>query len=381
MEKRPNVIPTKEQQEAANAVSQESRMAAYEAEKAIVTDQVYSASKAANNDSQDPYNYLQQNNSVEVMRRRTESQLHSKNEFGVVQYPELAEKGAVRTQTREEIEMLNRTQDQIKLRDEALARNQQQTQNYQKYTQEATNRKSENPTPNMNQNQGNNYQPPIQPPSKPPVSYGENYGRNPSNINPHIFELSQPNYNAPFDVIPLPSQGKTYRNRKPSIRVSYMTTADENILTSPNLLESGEFLEILINRKLLEPDLRYKDLLVGDRNAIMIWLRATGYGNMYPVTLFDEKDIPFDTEVDLNELKTKNLSAEPDSEGLFDYYFSLCKANVKFRMLTCGDTDDIERMVEADKLEGNPLNNTNIYTMERMIVEINGSRDRSIIRD
>ena len=43
--------------------------------------------------------------------------------------------------------------------------------------------------------------------------------------------------------------------------------------------------EILINRKILEPDLRYEDLLVGDRNAIMIWLRATGYGEMYPVLM------------------------------------------------------------------------------------------------
>jgi hypothetical protein len=92
-----------------------------------------------------------------------------------------------------------------------------------------------------------------------------------------------------------------------------MTTADENILTSPNLLQSGEFLNVLI-RKILEPDLRYNDLLVGDRNAIMIWLRATGYGEMYPVTLLDENGDAFDTELNLNELKTKELGAEPDDE-------------------------------------------------------------------
>jgi hypothetical protein len=68
-------------------------------------------------------------------------------------------------------------------------------------------------------------------------------------------------------------------------------------------------------RKILEPDLRYNDLL-GDRNAIMIWLRATGYGEMYPVTLLDENGDAFDTELNLNELKTKELGAEPDDEGL-----------------------------------------------------------------
>jgi hypothetical protein len=55
----------------------------------------------------------------------------------------------------------------------------------------------------------------------------------------------------------------------------------------------------------------------------MIWLRATGYGEMYPVTLLDENGDAFDTELNLNELKTKELGAEPDDEGLFDYTFKL----------------------------------------------------------
>jgi hypothetical protein len=46
----------------------------------------------------------------------------------------------------------------------------------------------------------------------------------------------------------------------------------------------------------------------------MIWLRATGYGEMYPVTLLDENGDAFDTELNLNELKTKELGAEPDDE-------------------------------------------------------------------
>jgi hypothetical protein len=202
-----------------------------------------------------------------------------------------------------------------------------------------------------------------------------------SNINPYILELSQPNYNSAFDVIPLPSLGKTYANKKPNVKVSYMTTADENILTSPNLLQSGEFLEILMNRKILEPELRYKDLLVGDRNAIMLWLRATAYGEMYQVTLFDENDVPFDTEINLNDLKTKNLGAEPDSEGLFDFVFPVSKNRIKFRMLTCGDSDIIEARLEEDKKNNVPVNNMATYTMEHLIVEVNGNRDRNFIRE
>ena len=125
----------------------------------------------------------------------------------------------------------------------------------------------------------------------------------------YVYQLSQPQYNMSFDLIPLPSEGKIYRSKKANVKVAYLTTSDENILTSPNLLQSGEFLEILINRKLLERDLRYRDLHVGDRNAIMLWIRATGYGEMYPVTLYDENNEPFETEINLNNLKVKKLGA------------------------------------------------------------------------
>ena len=208
-------------------------------------------------------------------------------------------------------QMRQRTEEQIRLREEALRKNKEQTQLYQEKFETAQQRPV-------------NVQPePKVIPSSTPKSPISSVNIPMKNIDPYIQQISQPQFNASFDLIPLPSQGKLYRNKRPNVKVAYMTTADENILTSPNLLKSGEFLEILINRKLLETDIRYKDLHVGDRNAIMLWLRATSYGEMYPVTLFDENDDPFETEIDLNTLKTKNLGAEPDAEGYFDFVLPL----------------------------------------------------------
>jgi hypothetical protein len=184
-----------------------------------------------------------------------------------------------------------------------------------------------------------------------------------------------------FDLIPLPSEGKLYRSKKNNVKVAYMTTMDENILTSPNLLQSGEFLEILINRKLLESDIRYTDLHVGDRNAIMIWLRATSYGEMYPVTLFDENDEPFETEINLNELTIKKLGAEPDEEGLFSFELPISKYIVKFKLLTVGDIENIEKLLEEDKKNEIPVNNSNTYMLEKLIVDINGERNKGVLRD
>jgi hypothetical protein len=388
MDKKPNVIPTMEQINA--AATEKAKIEAYETEKALVTNEIYSTAVASDDT---PQGHM---SAVDMMRQRTFNQLQQQQQTGVVQDPSLAEKTAASVYAESTRE---KNEEQMRLRDEQLRINNENIQKYQHQANQASSRDNKNPetntglyspnqTSNMNQNvQGasnnynNNYTPPT-PPSVPPVNdYGANYGQNPSNIDPYILELSQPNYNAPFDVVPLPSEGKLYRNKKKNIKLAYMTTADENILSSPNLLESGQFLEILINRKILEPDLRYKDLTVGDRNAIMIWLRATGYGEMYPVTLLDNNQDVFDTEVNLNDLKTKKLGVEPDENGLFSFTLPISKTQLKFKLLTCGDLDNIEAMIERDNEKKIPVNNTTTYRFEKMIVEVDGNRDKSFLKD
>ena len=271
-------------------------------------------------------------------------------------------------------EMRRRTEEQIRLRDEQLAKQEEKAklidEKRAKQKEEKKSKRSSTPPPTVppiNNNNNNNN--------------GENYGSNgdSNDNNKYIESISQPQFNQPFDVIPLPSEGKLYKSKKKSVKVAYLTTADENILTSPNLVESGEFLEILINRKLLEPDLRYKDLIPGDRNAIMIWLRATGYGEMYPILAYDEKEESFETEVNLSELKTVNLSTEPDSEGLFDYTLPLSKKHIKFKVLTVGELEKLEKIVDENK--DNPINEEQTLVLENQLVEIDGNRDKSLIRD
>ena len=398
MDKKPNVFPKKET-ETNVTLSEAEKRANFEAEKKAVTNYIYDQSKAVPANQQelpDNYNTYGHSNAVEMMRLRTQQQLYQREMSGVVKDTSLSEIPTSRT-----IQDLNnqRNEDQIRQRDEQLKKNEELINKYQDMSNNAYNinnkknvnysQPNNNSNNNINQgvsettnynNYNNNYVPPT-PPSKPPINTMENYGQNPSNINPYILELSQPNYNAPFDVIPLPSKGKMYKNKKPNIKLAYMTTADENILTSPNLLQSGEFLEILLNRKILEPNLRYNDLTTGDRNAIMIWLRATAYGEMYPVTILDENGVPFDTEVNLNNLKTVELEVEPDEEGLIDFYLPVSKTQIKFKFLTCGDVDNIEQMVEADKKNNLPINNSSTYRLEKIIAEVNGKRDRNYIKD
>lgn len=195
-----------------------------------------------------------------------------------------------------------------------------------------------------------------------------------------LHPLAEPKWDAAFDLVPLPSKGKLYKGVRESVKVSYMTGSDENILTSPNLVQSGKFLEILISRNLLEPNLKYKDLHVGDRNALMIWLRASAFGNIYNVSVYNDKYEPVEGEVDLSELKYKPLGAEPDENGLFDFKCPVSGDMLKFKFLTAGDEDEIEAKLAEETKNGIEVNNRSTYTLHKQIVGVNGDFNSSNVK-
>ncbi len=249
----PKVFPTPSQNDVDKINAD--KLVQYEAAKIEVANEIYNGAVAPNDT---PNGHI---SAVEIMRQRTANQLaqrENNGQFnGVVVDPSKAENAPIISASQARID------EQMRLRDEQLQKNLAQTNNYQKMEEEARTRHLQPPVTPVNVPPA--YVPPT-PPIQPPMTNNgfDNYDRNNNSANNYIQEISQAQFNSPFDVIPLPSEGKTYRGKRPNVRVSYMTTADEKILSSPNLLQSGEFLEILINRKLLEQDLRYKDLLPGE---------------------------------------------------------------------------------------------------------------------
>lgn len=191
-------------------------------------------------------------------------------------------------------------------------------------------------------------------------------------------------FQAPFDVIPLPSRGLLYPGQQGNVKVEYLTATDENILTSPNLIKSGKVLDILLEKKIKESPVSFDELLVGDRNAIMIWLRATGYGEMYPVKLTDpESGVEFDYEINLSELKTKELpeDVEPDEKGEFTFLLPKSKKKIKFKLMTVGDEKSVlTRSEKYEKATKSQISNTLTYRLQSQIKEIDGNRDINFIQ-
>ena len=188
-------------------------------------------------------------------------------------------------------------------------------------------------------------------------------------------------FEIPFDVIELPSKGLLYPGADSTCKVQYLTAADENILTSPNLIKNGKVLDVLLERKVVNSPVPIKDMLVGDRNAIMIWLRATGYGEIYPVKLTDPNSAEeFEYDVDLSNMKTKELTVQPDENGYFDFELPKSKKKIKFKLLTVGDESSILKRSEArNKAIKSQISNTLTYRLEQQIVSVDGNADKSYI--
>jgi|TARA_R110002020_G_scaffold383747_1_gene594412 hypothetical protein len=180
--------------------------------------------------------------------------------------------------------------------------------------------------------------------------------------------------NIPYDIVELPSQGVFYNNRKKTLKVAYLTAADENILTSPNLSESGELMDTLLSTKILDKDIDVKNLAECDKQAIFVFLRNTAFGPSYTFKLVDpETSQEFEHTEDLSILKTKEIHIKPDNEGLFEYTLPTSGKKCKLRLLSPEDTKLLTELEQSYKdMKIKPMATKRL---EKCVIELDGERD------
>ena len=185
-------------------------------------------------------------------------------------------------------------------------------------------------------------------------------------------------YKIPYDIVELPSQGLLYDNKKSTVKVEYLTAYDENILTSPNIINSGKVIDVLLERKVKDLNFNPNDLLEGDRMAILLFLRATAFGELYIQPVLDPKTRKVvEGEINLSELGQKKLDVSPDKNNEFDFNLPKCEKNVKFRFLTGNDEDEINKNdEELMSRSGNDISTKTTLRLEKSIMEIDGMRDK-----
>lgn len=165
------------------------------------------------------------------------------------------------------------------------------------------------------------------------------------------FEPSKTNFSGhiQFDNVPLPSKGECYKSKLDKIPVAYLTAYDENMIVSPNLYKDGSFIDVMLSNKIMNNKINPDDLLPGDRDAIILWLRATSYGTDFPVAAHDDvTGKQFETTIDLSKLNYKKFKLNGDEDGYFDFELPFSKRKVKFKFLTYGDLKTIDKMDVKD---------------------------------
>ena len=186
-------------------------------------------------------------------------------------------------------------------------------------------------------------------------------------------DYAQNNFSLPHDVVPLPSQGVFYKTKKKSIKVGYLTANDENILMGGG----NDMTQTLLRSKIYEPDVRIEDLLEGDIESILIFLRNTAFGPDMELNLVDPiTKKPFKGTVRLDELNI-NKGQLPSEDGTFTTMLPKSQTTVKLKPMTYGEIMDVQKMVESYP-QGRTAPKVT-WRLNKQIIEINGVEDRSEI--
>jgi hypothetical protein len=182
-----------------------------------------------------------------------------------------------------------------------------------------------------------------------------------------------------YDVVELPSRGIHYTNKRKSVRVAYLTAADENILSSPSFLNTNTVIPELLKRKILDRDFLVDEIVEEDRQAILIFLRNTAFGSEYTLTTYDPKtDKEFSTVVNLETLKLKDFNLSENANGEYSYYLQKSKTDITFKFLTRKQEDEIEKIKES--WNGAGVAPVITKQLEMMIKSFNGITDPLKIR-
>lgn len=188
----------------------------------------------------------------------------------------------------------------------------------------------------------------------------------------------------PTLLVNLPSRGELYPPDDPlssgHVEMKYMTAKEEDILTTESYITNGVVLDKLF-QSLIVSKINYDNMLIGDRDAIMIAARMYGYGEIYETTVINPSGKSQKVEINLKNIPHKEVDFGDHPKGVnrFEYTTST-NDKIVFKLLTTGDEKKIKEFVGKVK-HGSDNRSTNITTrLYNMILSVNGNESRDYIR-
>lgn len=187
-------------------------------------------------------------------------------------------------------------------------------------------------------------------------------------------------FSMPTETVELPSKGLFYPEGHPlasgKVEMKYMTAKEEDILTNPNYLKQGNVIDKLL-QSMIVTKFNYDDLLIGDKNAIMVAARILSYGKNYDVVVRGKEHT-----VDLSLLRNKDFDESALKKGnSFEFVLPTTQNVITFKLLTHGDEKDIDQEVKGiQKIQKDSFPEATTR-LKHIITSINGSPDKKNIRE
>lgn len=241
--------------------------------------------------------------------------------------------------------------------------------------------------PSLQDNSNNNSKPPVPTPSTKTRPGNEIFSEGIEKISKEEYAKQEFGIEIPVDAVPLPSGGKIYPPNHPlhgAVHVEYrgMTAREEDILMSRALIKNGTVITELIRSCLIDKTINVNSLISGDRNALMVAIRISGYGREYePTFVCPECKHQNHMKIDLADLDIKPLTIDPVEPGqnVFDFMLPSNGLAVQFKFLTGVEEEKVMKNMESKKKKG--LQNNNLVTTRLMssLVSVGGSSSQGHI--
>lgn len=199
-------------------------------------------------------------------------------------------------------------------------------------------------------------------------------------------------WSMPTQFVTLPSGGRFYPENHPlhnkdTVEIKFMTAKEEDILTSKSLLKQGVAIDRLIESVLLDKTINVNSLLVGDKNALIVAARITGYGEEYETKVTcpscGESD-KFSFDLDTSRIKSienalEEYSAVQTEGNTFVVQVPMTKAKVECRLLT--GADEMKTFKETQRKAKKKMNETMLTDQfKSFIVSVNGDSSPLTVR-
>ena len=186
----------------------------------------------------------------------------------------------------------------------------------------------------------------------------------------------------PTEEVELPSKGLLYPKDHPlssgKVEIKYMTAKEEDILSNQSFIQKGIVLEKLLRSVIVSKDINVDDLIVGDKNALLIATRILGYGKEYKVTIAGEEE-----NIDLTGLENKDFDETLVTQGVNEFTYTLPSTGniLTYKIITGRDEKAIDRELAGLKKLNKESDSSISTRLKFMILSVDGNEEKKFIRE